>query len=172
MSITYIDQQTAGGRYAVPVMLSTKYLELDGHGSDQALEIGAAWIDVARATWTQHEAPSLDVWPESSVGRLRDLTVSHRFQRLAREWKSRDTASSLVMDHVQHPAYQKIIGMGEKAVPLLLEQLRSEGDDPDHWFWALHVITDEDPIPARDRGNMAKMAAAWLEWGRRDARAR
>lgn len=95
-----------------------------------------------------------------------------RFSRLVHEWESRKTASSLVMDHVQHPAYQEIISMGEKAIPLLLEQLREECDDPDHWFWVLHLITDEDPVPKADRGDTLRMAAAWLDWGRQNAPAR
>jgi len=156
-----INQQAAGGRYARSVMLPARYSPPDGGAPNPAIAIDAPWIDVAVARWS-----------ESNVDRLTNLTALRRFQRLVREWKSRNTASSLVIDHIQHPAYQKIIGMGEKAVPLLLDQLRDEGDDPDHWFWALHVITEQDPVPAADRGNTVRMSAAWLEWGGRDAHAR
>ena len=61
-----------------------------------------------------------------------------------------------------HPAYQEIIGMGERAVPLLLAELRRE---PDDWFWALHAITGANPVPAASRGNARTMAEAWLRWG-------
>jgi len=55
--------------------------------------------------------------------------------------------------------------MGDVAIPLILAELRSEGDEPDHWFWALHAITDTDPVKEEDRGNIVKMGAAWLKWG-------
>ncbi|MGD1072729.1 MAG: hypothetical protein ABSB15_21620 [Bryobacteraceae bacterium] len=70
------------------------------------------------------------------------------------------------------PSYQAIIGMGKSAVPLLLSQIQSEGDDPDQWFWALSSITGVDPVNDVDRGDFSQMATAWLEWGRREGYAR
>jgi hypothetical protein len=86
-----------------------------------------------------------------------------RFEGLVREWKSFESPSSSVAKLAMHPAYQRIIGMGESAVPLLLAELERE---PDHWFWALHSITGADPVPEQSRGNLNQMAEAWLEWGR------
>jgi len=60
-----------------------------------------------------------------------------------------------------HPAYQQIIGMGQDALPLLIEELRRE---PDHWFWAMQAITGVNPVPPENRGNVAKMTQAWLAW--------
>jgi len=42
-----------------------------------------------------------------------------------------------------HHAYQRIIGMGDQAIPLLLRELQREVD---LWFWALEAITGEDPF--------------------------
>jgi hypothetical protein len=70
------------------------------------------------------------------------------------------------MSNVVHMAmlqhYQEIIGMGPEAVPLILEEFRRQ---PAHWFWALQAITLADPVPEEVRGNMNKMAAAWVKWG-------
>jgi hypothetical protein len=63
------------------------------------------------------------------------------------------------------PSYQQIIGMGDPAVPLLLEELRRE---PDHWFWALEAITLENPVPRDAAGKVRLMAQAWVEWGIRE----
>lgn len=63
-----------------------------------------------------------------------------------------------------HPAYQQIIGLGPDVVPLLLAELEGH---PDHWFWALHAITREDPVPSESRGKIKAMAQAWLDWGKR-----
>lgn len=56
------------------------------------------------------------------------------------------------------------MAMGREALPYLLEQLRSEGDNPDHWFVALRYITRANPIPEEDLGDMEKMSSAWLTW--------
>ena len=56
--------------------------------------------------------------------------------------------------------------MGPRAIPLILKQLESEGDQPDMWFWALRTLTNADPVSEADRGNIVRMANAWLEWGR------
>jgi hypothetical protein len=86
-----------------------------------------------------------------------------RFQRLATQWKAERGPTSSLTSLVMHPTYQQIIGMGPAAVPWLLAELESE---PDHWFWALKSITMIDPVPPEDRGNLQKMAAAWLKWGK------
>lgn len=62
-----------------------------------------------------------------------------------------------------HPAYQAIIGMGEAAVPLILESLSRRFD---HWFWALEAITQANPVPRRLRGRVEGMTEAWLRLGR------
>ena len=91
---------------------------------------------------------------------------SRRFQRFAREWQSQRGAMSWVTEMAMCPAYQGIIGMGPIAIPLILARLESEGDEPDYWFWALRSLTGENPVTAEHRGNIVKMAQAWLEWGR------
>jgi hypothetical protein len=81
-----------------------------------------------------------------------------------RKWKKQRGARSSITETVAMPAYQEIIGMGEKAIPLLLAQLRSEGDQPDQWFWALRAITGENPVKPEEQGNFRKMSQAWLKW--------
>jgi hypothetical protein len=100
-----------------------------------------------------------------------DFMVEHEpetatFERLVNEWHVECGTTSSVAEMAMCPAYQQIIAMGKRAVPLILKQLEAEGDDPDHWFWALNSITGEDPVAPEDRGNTRKMSAAWLQWGR------
>jgi hypothetical protein len=75
-----------------------------------------------------------------------------RFDRLASEWKRDTFLSSKVKDKVLNIAYQKIIGMGPVAVPFILQDLAQNG--PNHWFWALHAITEECPGVHEPPGNM------------------
>jgi hypothetical protein len=87
-----------------------------------------------------------------------------KFQALVDRWRNERGAMSSITEMSILPAYQKIIGMGEDAVPLILAELESEGDDPDQWFWALIAITEENPVKPEDQGNFMKMAQAWFNW--------
>lgn len=86
-----------------------------------------------------------------------------RFQRLADEWKEKSRHLSNTAQMAMLRPYQQIIGMGDRAVPLLLEELQRE---PDHWFWALEAITQENPVPPEAAGKVREMAAAWISWGK------
>jgi hypothetical protein len=86
-----------------------------------------------------------------------------RFQRLAQEWKEKSRYLSNTAQMAMLRPYQSIIGMGELAVPLLLEELQRA---PDQWFWALEAITEEDPVPQEAAGKVREMAQAWIEWGK------
>lgn len=60
------------------------------------------------------------------------------------------------------PAYQKIIALGPEAIPLVLRELRRK---PDHWFWALDMLTNANPIRPAHFGNFHMMVEDWLSWG-------
>lgn len=88
-----------------------------------------------------------------------------KFQALAKQWQLERGAMSSITEMSILPSYQKIIGMGEDAIPLILARLRSEGDEPDQWFWALRSLTDVNPVKEEDQGDFQAMAQAWLAWG-------
>lgn len=89
---------------------------------------------------------------------------SLKFQSLLKQWRDERGARSSITQVANMPAYQKICAMGEPAVPLILAQLKSEGDEPDQWFWALRLIIGANPVRPEDQGNYFKMAQAWLKW--------
>jgi len=89
-----------------------------------------------------------------------------RFQSLVRQWQDERGVLSSASEMAMCPAYQRIIALGPPAIKLILRQLAAEGQEPDLWFWALRVLTNEDPVPPAARGNVNVMAQAWLEWGR------
>jgi len=89
--------------------------------------------------------------------------VESQFQDLVAQWKEQRAFMSSPVDMALLPAYQRIIGMGPAAVPLLLRELERE---PDHWFWALKAITGADPAGSASRGVIAEIAHSWLEWGK------
>lgn len=88
--------------------------------------------------------------------------VRDRFATLATQWKAESRYMSNTKQMAMLQSYQNIVGMGEQAVPLILEELRRE---PGQWFWALHAITGEDPVPTDDAGRVDRMAQAWIRWG-------
>lgn len=96
------------------------------------------------------------------------LSADDKFACLVSIWKHGRGHTSSATEMTMHPAYQRIIAMGDLATPLILRQLKSDGDNPDHWFSALMAITGENPVPAESRGNMLEMARAWLEWGNKE----
>ena len=102
------------------------------------------------------------------IAQCKMITETSIFEMLVSKWKKERGITSSITHMVICPSYQRIIGLGEKAVPLLLQQLESElkFNNPDHWFWALRVITNENPVEEADQGDMNRMAKAWIEWGR------
>ena len=86
------------------------------------------------------------------------------FASLMESWCEEKRFMSFLSDIVACPSYQKIIKMREGALPLILAQLRKEGNDPSHWFTALEAITGHDPVPESVYGNMLKMTEIWLSW--------
>ena len=84
------------------------------------------------------------------------------FDRLAAEWEAGRPRGADIAQMTAHPAYQRIIAMGEPAVPHILDRLAAK---PDHWFVALHAITGASPVAPENRGRFKEMTAAWLQWG-------
>jgi hypothetical protein len=90
-------------------------------------------------------------------------SIRERFQRLAAEWKYQSRFFSNTAQIAMLKPYQRIIGMGLPAVPLILEELKRE---PDQWFWALESITEQNPVPPEAAGRVRQMAEAWIQWGK------
>lgn len=88
--------------------------------------------------------------------------LRERFRRLVAEWKAESRYLSNSAQMAMLKPYQRIIGMGWPAVPLILEEMRRE---PDQWFWALEAITEENPVPTEALGNVRAMTQAWNQWG-------
>jgi len=90
-------------------------------------------------------------------------SIHERFRELRDDWKSKTRHLSNTAQISLVFSYQKIIGMGPAVVPLILSELQKE---PDHSFWALEAITDENPVSESDAGDMEASARVWVQWGR------
>ncbi|MFM6395399.1 hypothetical protein, partial [Planktothrix sp.] len=89
--------------------------------------------------------------------------VVEKFYALASDWEKEVSGLSSTAQMSEHPAYQEIINMGTKIVPLLLLELKN---NPIYWLSALSAITGENPIKPEQRGRVKQMASAWIEWGK------
>jgi hypothetical protein len=90
-------------------------------------------------------------------------TLKRRFDRLADEWRADTRFTSSLSKIYGHPAYQEIISLGRPVLPLILASLKRY---PQQWFAALEAITGENPVEESDAGNVERMRAAWIEWGK------
>ncbi len=88
------------------------------------------------------------------------------FTSLLESWRRERVDAIWAAEFAMCPSYQKIIKMGERAIPLILRELKIEGDEPDHWFWALRILADTNPVHEKHRGDIVAMAKDWISWGR------
>ena len=120
--------------------------------------------DVVRQTvqalWTQLGAKGA-VHSEVALLRARSEQLRKEFEILAEQWRQDTLHLSQISKKVAHPAYFRIMGMGEAVVPLLLEALR---DKPSHWFAALQATANVNPVA--DGANPVQAREAWLRWGK------
>jgi hypothetical protein len=108
-------------------------------------------------------ASAMSAQPDLSPLQLTDAELRRQFDANLRRWKDETAAISSTTQRSLHPAYQRIIGMGPRAVPLMLEELKVS---PTWLFWALKAITNVDPVPPQSQGKLKEMAQAWIAWGR------
>ena len=87
------------------------------------------------------------------------------FYDLMETWRYETKYLSSVQQIADNVSYQQIVGLGEKVLPLIFEEMHRR---PGHWFLALQRITRENPIQPQHRGNMEKMTDDWLNWGRKN----
>lgn len=102
---------------------------------------------------------------ERSKANVKDVDpeLEAEFKVLSDQWRRETRMLSSDSDIAASFAYHQIIGMGEKALPLIFREMQERGG---RWFWALRAITRQNPVRPEDRGNVRSMTQAWLEWGR------
>ncbi len=87
--------------------------------------------------------------------------LREQFKEYHQKWKETTPPYSSKANPRSNIYYQKIIGLGTKAIPLILESLIKKND---HWIGALMEITGANPVPDEDRGNIEKMKQHWIKW--------
>jgi hypothetical protein len=93
----------------------------------------------------------------------KDFVDFVKFHNLAKKWKEETLITSSVSEIVSNRSYLDIIDMGEKILPLIFQDLKS---DPAFWFCALEKLTGCNPIEKSHRGFIKLMKEDWLKWGK------
>ncbi len=131
----------------------------DTYVSAASREFGQPIWDLMKIGWNRGLSTSIT---ETESGIQPDAVIE-QFHRLAGVVHEECAHLSSIREVVLHPAYLQIVGLGPRALPLILRELEHK---PGHWFWALQAITQEDPVLPEHRGVVAEMAQDWLNWAR------
>lgn len=101
--------------------------------------------------------------------RASDQLLMAEFMNLAEKWVE-ETKDIRNTEKYFDRNYAKIVEMGDRIIPILLDEIvRELGDpkgQPSKWFWALKLITGDNPVPERFRNEPNKAASCWLHWGK------
>lgn len=96
-----------------------------------------------------------------------DQDIKRKFDELKEVWFSETINYSRPKHIIAHPAYEDIIDMGQDVLPLIIDEMKKEleGEKGVHlWFFALHKITNENPVPSSQWGDVREMAKTWIKW--------
>lgn len=118
-------------------------------------QLNSRSFDVGSAGWVK--TPSFRAPPPLARS---DREINDLFSNLRQQWLDATMFSSSVREIIIHPAYQRIIGLGPRVLPLIFDQLQRGRSG--HWFWALAAITGEDP--AAGITSMTEASQRWLNW--------
>jgi hypothetical protein len=100
------------------------------------------------------------------AARTTSQQLEEKFLRLSTEWRQATGHLSNFGKRVTHIAYLKIVAMGPAVVPILLRETATRSG---HWFSALHLITEANPVSDDMYGDIDAISEAWLRWGRENA---
>jgi len=99
--------------------------------------------------------------PEKQIEQKVKANIKQEFDALVQTWKRATSRFSIITQKIIHPAYLRIIGMGEKALPLILRELQQNPSIG--WFTALEAISGENA--ALEAESIDQAISDWLDWG-------
>jgi hypothetical protein len=139
------------------------------YGSKSAAHYPPRWRRSSRYAHSTVTASSIWKEPEKQLyvsikveEHKASLTDAEDFEELAGNWLKSTAMLSSLEKKVLHKDYQRIIGIGKPALPLILSEMRRR---PGHWFWALDAITKGKVNPAEHCETLTEATAAWIQWG-------
>ncbi len=83
------------------------------------------------------------------------------FDKLANEWEIGTMHLSSSRQMEEHPAFQKLVDLGPKIIPLAMERFKRNLGV--YWCLVLLKLVDNPP-DIRVDGDMVEMRKRWIEW--------
>jgi hypothetical protein len=91
--------------------------------------------------------------------------LGKKFDLYSGIWKTETMFSSNSSEITNNSAYRSIIGLGKDIIPFIIEDLKQSEN---HWFYALELLTGENPIKSEHRGIINLMKSDWLNWAKKN----
>lgn len=133
---------------------------IDLHGERQDTPVAGKW-SVCGASCRR--LSTVVVSDATTSVEPRGPRVEEQFVRLADRWHDETDFLSSPGRVTGHDAYLRVLALGRRVIPLILEDLRERGGN---WYLALRTLSGEDPVPAEGRGDVERMKEHWFQWGR------
>jgi hypothetical protein len=88
-------------------------------------------------------------------------SIQRRFRFHFLKWSRETRFESSATKILYHKSFLKIIGLGPLAIPEILAEIKK---NPSFLFFALELITDEDPTDPNREGEIKHACQCWLDW--------
>ncbi len=123
-------------------------------------------VDIPRTTleYVQSESNLLDVAPVLKNLRLdedffENVYLKDKFANLYKAWITNTRLQSSVFSIIEDHNFKRIIEMGEKAIPLIIEEINK---NPSTLVWALNIITSTT-ISSNQRMTVTEACRRWVK---------
>ena len=103
----------------------------------------------------------IEFWGNSFDFLIKPADTNLQFPQLKDQWLNETRFLSDPSEVYSNDNYIKIIELGKKVIPYLIEDLETANTD---WLFALHQITGDDPIAPNHVGKFGLMKSDWLNW--------
>lgn len=122
----------------------------------------------SRESWREQKEDdaAFSQWAKNLVAREPARSQEAKFHQLVKQWHEETDMHSSTLRAIGHSAYLEIIAMGERAIPLILHEMKQ---GPGHWLPAINAVTRdlraERENPADGCTTASGARAAWVKWG-------
>jgi len=86
----------------------------------------------------------------------------YKFEEFYKEWNNNTMCLSNPKMIIEDNNFQKILHMGEEAIPLIIEKIKSE---PSQLVWALNIITNKK-ISKKSSTTISEACKLWVKYYR------
>lgn len=130
-------------------------------------------VEIPRTTleYIQSESNALDVSPVLRNLKLDEdffesVYLKDKFSNLNKAWSSNTKLQSSVVNIIDDVNFKRIIEMGEKAIPLIIDEIDK---NPSSLVWALNIITNTT-LSSTQRLTVSEACRRWVRiWKEKNA---